>query len=77
MTTNDRDTLGKIILWSVGMFSQYTLYAQRETSWLNTHMHATRNHSTNNLVIPKCNTNSGMRTFHVRAGADTIMLVSY
>jgi hypothetical protein len=34
----------------------------------NTHMHATRNHSTNTLVIPKCNTNSGLRTFHVRAG---------
>ena len=34
----------------------------------NTHMHATRNHSTNTLVISKCNTNSGLQTFHVRAG---------
>ena len=31
-------------------------------------MHGTRNHSTNTWVIPKCNTNSGLQTFHVRAG---------
>ena len=30
-------------------------------------MHGTRNHSTNTWVIPKCNTNSGLQTFHIRA----------
>ena len=34
----------------------------------NSHMHVTRNHTTNTLIIPKFNTNSGRRTFHARAG---------
>jgi hypothetical protein len=34
----------------------------------NNHTYTTRNHSSNTLMIPKCNSNSGLRTFHVRAG---------
>ena len=32
------------------------------------HMHVTRNHTTNTLILPKFNTNSGRQTFHARAG---------
>jgi hypothetical protein len=34
----------------------------------NSHTHTTRNHTSNTLLIPKFNSNSGMRTFHARAG---------
>jgi hypothetical protein len=33
----------------------------------NSHTHLTRNHCTNTLIVPKFKTNSGLRTFHVRA----------
>ena len=33
----------------------------------NHHLHATRNHTSNTLFIPKVNSNSGMRTFLVRS----------
>jgi hypothetical protein len=33
----------------------------------NIHAHVTRNHASNTLVVPKFNTNYGLRTFHVRA----------
>ena len=33
----------------------------------NSHTHVTRNHSSNTLIVPKFRSNSGMRTFHVRA----------
>ena len=35
----------------------------------NYHSHVTRNHSSNTLVIPKCNSNAGLRTFHVTCRA--------
>ena len=31
------------------------------------HSYRRRNHTTNTLVVPKCNSNAGLRTFHVRA----------
>ena len=34
----------------------------------NYHNHTTRNHSSNTLIIPKINSNSGMRTFLFRSG---------
>ena len=33
----------------------------------NNHSHLTRNHTSNTLAVPKFKTNSGLRTFHVRA----------
>ncbi len=33
----------------------------------NSHTHVTRNHSSNTLIVPKFRSNSGLRTFHVRA----------
>ena len=33
----------------------------------NVHNHITRSHTSNTLIIPKCNSNSGKRTFLVRA----------
>lgn len=33
----------------------------------NNHDHITRSHTTNTLTVPKCNSNSGQRTFIVRA----------
>ena len=35
----------------------------------NIHDHITRSHTTNTLVVPKCNSNSGKRTFLVRAAS--------
>ena len=34
----------------------------------NNHTYTTRNHTSNTIMIPKCNSNSGLRIFHVRAG---------
>ena len=31
------------------------------------HSHLTRSHTSNTLAVPKFNSNSGLRTFHVRA----------
>ena len=33
----------------------------------NIHNHITRSHTSNTLIVPKCNSNSGKRTFLVRA----------
>ena len=33
----------------------------------NVHNHITRSHTSNTLIVPKCNSNSGKRTFLVRA----------
>ena len=33
----------------------------------NSHSHLTRNHTSNTLAVPKFKSNSGLRTFHVRA----------
>ena len=35
----------------------------------NSHTYTTRNHTSNTLLIPKSNSNSGKRTFHARASS--------
>jgi hypothetical protein len=45
------------------------IYLSSQFSFVhNSHTHSTRNHTSNTLTIPKLNSNSGMRTFHARAG---------
>ena len=48
--------------------NEYPLYLSSQFEFVHdNHTHITRNHTSNTLIVPKFKSNSGQRTFHVRA----------